>query len=126
MPTFEESSVDFYLNRHLILASWGLYSTTESPYSDTLRSALMEISSLEECSQQIPSTYLTEFVLCSYDSHCSGDSGSMLVESQLDGTFTAVGVASFGLGTCHEDHRRMSVFMRISSYIEWIKIYNVI
>jgi hypothetical protein len=121
LPNFEESLEDFYLNKFLKLASWGFYSTTEQPYSDTLRLALMEISSLEECRQQIPSSYVSEFVICSRDSHCSGDSGSMLIDTRADGSLIAVGVASFGLGNCEENQRRSSVFMRISSYKEWIE-----
>lgn len=121
LPNFEESSIDFYLNKSLKLASWGFHSSTQQSYSDTLRHAFMEISSLEECRQQIPSSYVTEFVICSRDSHCSGDSGSMLIDLKSDGNFIAVGIASFGLGSCEENQRRASVFMRMSSYREWIE-----
>jgi secreted trypsin-like serine protease len=121
LPSIEESDIDFYLNRHLTLASWGFYSSAESSFSDNLRSALMEISTLEECAEEIPSYYLSEYVICSRDSHCSGDSGSLMIDRQSDETFVAVGIASFGIGSCKEDQRSASVFMRISSHIEWIK-----
>jgi secreted trypsin-like serine protease len=120
LPRSEES-VDFYLNRYLKLASWGFHSSTGNSYSDTLRLALMEISTIEECSQQIPRSFLSENVICSRDSHCSGDSGSMLIDIDSDENFIAVGIASFGLGSCQENQRKHSVFMRISRYKEWIK-----
>lgn len=81
----------------------------------------MEIISRDECTQTFPLSLITQSVICTKTSHCSGDSGSMLVDKNAYGEFVAVGIASFAYETCKEGKTKPSVFMRISSYLDFIE-----
>lgn len=104
----------------LEMASWGYYSD-EKVISDRLRFVDMEIISQEECSSVYPPPLITNSVLCSKNSHCSGDSGSLLVDRNSRGEYTAVGIASFSYENCEEGRVKPSVFMRIASYLDFVK-----
>lgn len=119
LPTIGEEMTSFE-DQTLEMASWGIYSD-EHVTSDNLRMVEMEIISAEECAKTYPPPLITSFVLCSRASHCSGDSGSMLVERNSRGEFLAVGIASFSIGKCNETFVNPSVFMRIASYLDFIR-----
>lgn len=104
----------------LELASWGFYSN-ENILSDSLRVVEMKIISSEECSTVYPTKLITTSVFCTENSHCSGDSGSALVNKNNLGVYTAVGLASFSFENCMEEQVKPSVFMKISSYIDFIR-----
>ncbi|CRL06804.1 CLUMA_CG019795, isoform A [Clunio marinus] len=118
LPNQYEVDID-YTTKALQLASWGVYSNANT-FSISLRSASMEVISNSECSEIIPANLVTSKVLCSKTSHCSGDSGSTLVERTDDNDYLAVGIASFGLGMCEEGKVNPSVYMRIASYLDFI------
>lgn len=93
LPT-SENSLNNYEDHVLVMASWGFYSN-ENVLSYKLRSAEMETISSTECTKIYGPPFITSSVICSKDSHCSGDSGSMLVDEISYGKFVTVGVASF-------------------------------
>lgn len=109
-----------YDNKKLQMASWGVHSNANA-ISDELRSAKMEVISRDECAQTFPSRLITQSVICTRNSHCSGDSGSMLVDKTESGEFVAIGIASFAYETCREGETKPSVFMRISNYFDFIE-----
>lgn len=119
LPSFIDSTTS-YVDSTLQLASWGLYSN-ENVVSDLLRSSEMEVISQENCLKAFPPPLITELVICTKNSHCSGDSGSMLVDKHEHGELVAVGIASFGFNSCSEEVIRPSVFMKITSYLEFIE-----
>jgi len=56
-------------------------------------------------------------------STCSGDSGGPLAIRNEDGTSTLLGLTAFG--TDREcSVQRPQVFTRVSSYLEWIQLYE--
>lgn len=103
------------------MASWGYYST-ENTISDVLRSAKMQVISRKKCSEFFPTSLISESVICTESSHCSGDSGSLLVDENEEGEFEAVGIASFAYASCIEGVTRPSVYMRISSFLSFIEL----
>jgi secreted trypsin-like serine protease len=109
-----------YNGKNLHIASWGRFSNSDS-VSDTLRKAEMEVISRETCETFFPPPLITQSVICTASSHCSGDSGAILVDKDDAGEFLAVGIASFAYGSCREGWTRPSVFMRISSYLSFIE-----
>lgn len=119
LPNSDESAEN-YVQRTLEMASWGAYSN-EYLLSDSLRVTSMEIISSNDCSKVYPPPLITPSVLCSRSSHCSGDSGSMLVDLSSSGEYVAVGLASFSFATCNELIESPSVFMRISSFVDFIR-----
>lgn len=103
----------------LVMASWGYFSE-DHELSDVLRATQMEVVSQELCSSVYPPPLITSSVICTKETQCSGDSGSMLVQRQHDGNFVAVGIASFSYDTCSEENSKPSVFMRVASYLDFI------
>lgn len=98
----------------MMMASWGSYSN-ELTISDELRYATMKIVSSKECSK-VFGPLITDSVICSYEMHCSGDSGSLLVDGNV-----AVGIATFSMGSCEEGKSFPSVFVKAASYLDFIK-----
>lgn len=119
LPSSLDSIVS-YETEMLLLASWGHYSNDNS-ISDNLRSAEMEVISRDECTVSFAPPLITQHVICTKNSHCSGDSGSMLVDKNENNEFVAVGIASFGYENCKEGEMKPSVFMKISSYLSFIE-----
>lgn len=117
--TCSEDIARSFENENLLMASWGFYSN-EQTISDGLREADMQVISSNECAQHYSPTLITSSVICTRDSHCSGDSGSMMVAESANGEFLAVGIASFAFQNCQEGVTRPSVFMRISSFLDFI------
>lgn len=103
----------------LVMASWGHFSE-DRVLSDVLRATEMEVISQELCSTMFPPPLITNSVICTKETQCSGDSGSMLVQRQHDGQFIAIGIASFSYNTCSEENLNPSVFMRVASYLDFI------
>lgn len=116
LPTIGEETRNF-ADQTLEMASWGHYSD-ENVLSDNIRFVKMKIISAEECSKVYAPSLITSAVMCSESSHCSGDSGSMLIERSNYGEYLAVGIASFSYAGCQE---RPAVFMRITSYLDFIR-----
>lgn len=108
-----------YDGQSLVMASWGHFSE-ERMLSDVLRATEMEVISQELCSTFFPPPLITSFVVCTKETQCSGDSGSMLVQRRLDGKFIAVGIASFSYENCSKENSNPSVFMKVASYLDFI------
>jgi secreted trypsin-like serine protease len=54
---------------------------------------------------------------------CFGDSGGPLVlQNEEDGSFTQVGVVSYGLGKCITERNPPSAYTRVSEYLQFIAI----
>lgn len=117
--TSSEDIARSFENENLLMASWGVYSN-EQTISEDLREAHMQVISSNECAKVYPPTLITSSVICTRNSHCSGDSGSMMVAESANGEFLAVGIASFAYQNCQEGVIRPSVFMRISSFLGFI------
>lgn len=119
LPSLDDV-INTFEDQKLLMASWGHYSD-ESVISETLRSVEMETIPLLECSAIFPPQLVSSSVICTKDSHCSGDSGSMLVKIDHNGNYVAVAIASFSYGVCEEGRLKPSVFMRIASYLDFIR-----
>lgn len=119
-PLLLPESVDInHEGESFVMASWGHFSK-ERVLSDVLRATEMEVISQELCSTMFPPPLITSSVICTKETQCSGDSGSMLVQRQHDGKFIAIGIASFSYDTCREETLSPSVFMRVASYLDFI------
>lgn len=103
----------------LVMASWGYFSD-DNMLSDVLRATQMEVISQTLCATVFPPPLITSSVICTQETQCSGDSGSMLVQRQHDGRFVAIGIASFSYDSCSEENSNPSVFMRVGSYLDFI------
>ena len=101
------------------MASWGYYSD-KNQISESLRYVEMETISRIECGTIYPPHLISNSVICTKESHCSGDSGSVLVEKNIMGDYVAVGLASFSYNICEEGKTKPAVFMRIASYLDFI------
>lgn len=102
------------------MASWGYYSE-EHLISDDLRSVEMETISSDECALVYPPPLISSSVICTKETHCAGDSGSMLVDKNSNGDYVAVGLASFSYDTCEEGKTQPAVFMKVASFLDFIK-----
>lgn len=105
-----------YDDKFLTMASWGIHAS-----SNSLSDRTMEMMSSADCAKAFYPPFITQSVICSKDSHCAGDSGSALVDERSPGDYVVVGIASFTYGECTEGVRKPSVFMRVSSFLDFIR-----
>lgn len=114
-----EDVTNAFEDKKLSMASWGYYSD-EKEISENLRFVEMEAISLTECATTYPPPLISSNVICTKESHCAGDSGSMLVDKSINGEYVAVGLASFSYDNCEGIKPRPAVFMRVSSHLDFI------
>ena len=117
----------------VVVAGWGRVEYSE-PASDLLREAVQQVRRTDQCERayrEVPGfedLYPGGFgasKICAMDTtgghqdSCRGDSGGPLVARAADGTYTAVGVVSLGMGCGNPDFA--SLYTRVSSYLHWIQ-----
>ncbi|XP_043208494.1 venom protease-like [Amphibalanus amphitrite] len=117
----------------VVVAGWGRVQYSE-PRSDHLREAVQQVRPTGECERayrRVPGfedNYpggLGSRLICALDTtaghqdSCRGDSGGPLVARATDGTYTAVGVVSLGMGCGNPAFG--SLYTRVSSYLDWIE-----
>ncbi|RWS12015.1 hypothetical protein B4U79_07101, partial [Dinothrombium tinctorium] len=102
------------------VVGFGIYDRSTKKMAQKLQIAPMKCVSNEECKK----TYsgVTNSQICakgpSGQTACNGDSGGPLLCLDADGRAHLVGIVSYGTRNCPEN--RLSVFTRISSYIDFI------
>lgn len=115
-----KDSMKYYEDEKMEIASWGYFSSN-NVIDYKLRSSEMEIMARDDCENIFKGTIITESIICTKQSHCAGDSGSMLINKESDGTMIAVGVASFGYRSCSFENNDMpAAYMKIESFLEFI------
>jgi len=105
----------------VILSGWGQQSDSSGP-SATLRKVDTHVISTEDCAKFV-GTRFTNSILCTSgednQASCSGDSGGPLSFTSADGTFTQIGIVSFGERSCEKGHP--DAHSRVRSYASWIR-----
>ncbi|KAG5679063.1 hypothetical protein PVAND_008660 [Polypedilum vanderplanki] len=121
LPSRSEAFSNYEHSETLKLAAWGIYSNAQE-ISNNLLYANIQMLSTNECERIFGSFLITDQVICSQTLHCSGDSGSLLIDHNVDNDdFLAVGIASFAnYETCTEGVNHASAYMRVASYLDFI------
>ncbi|XP_041952915.1 chymotrypsin-like elastase family member 2A isoform X2 [Alosa sapidissima] len=106
------------------VTGWGRL-WTDGPGADVLQQALLPVVDHATCSQSDWwSVLATDDMVCAGGdgqvAGCNGDSGGPLNCQSPDGSWEVHGVVSFGSGTGCNVHQKPTVFMQVSSYIDWI------
>ncbi|KAG5281676.1 hypothetical protein AALO_G00047560 [Alosa alosa] len=97
----------------------------DGPGADVLQQALLPVVDHATCSQSDWWSMLaTDDMVCAGGdgqvAGCNGDSGGPLICQSPDVSWEVHGVVSFGSGTGCNVHQKPTVFMQVSSYIDWI------
>lgn len=98
-------------------AGWGMLSSRNDTYADTLHEVQLRVQNDSLCENLFPSTYEPKSQLCvgepdSTKATFQGDSGGPLVCNNV-----AQGIVSYG----NENGKPPGVFTRISSFLPWIR-----
>ncbi|XP_058060353.1 trypsin-1-like [Anopheles bellator] len=107
------------------ISGWGSTSFSPFPsYPNVLQKTSIPVMDLEECREIYYNNDIADSNLCAgtiegLSSVCSGDSGGPLVQIEEDGSFVQVGTVSWGGIPCG-GFRNPGVFVRVSSFIDWI------
>uniref|UniRef100_A0A2K6VB70 Uncharacterized protein n=1 Tax=Anopheles darlingi TaxID=43151 RepID=A0A2K6VB70_ANODA len=108
-----------------IISGWGSTSFSPFPtYPSILQKTTIPIFDLEACREIYITQNIADSNICAgtiegSSSVCSGDSGGPLVQIEYDGSFVQVGTVSWGGIPCG-GYRNPGVFVRVSSFIDWI------
>ncbi|XP_041863730.1 enteropeptidase [Melanotaenia boesemani] len=105
-----------------LITGWGR-EAEDGSLPDVLQEAVVPLVDPDECQRLLPEYTFTSSMLCAgypeggVDS-CQGDSGGPLMTMDEDGSWTLIGVTSFGVG-CGRPHRP-GAYARVSKFISWI------
>ncbi|XP_031331902.1 brachyurin-like [Photinus pyralis] len=108
-----------FVNKEVIGCGWGYYD--DSNKASTILNCMEAVTISNEQCGSFYGGDLAENFICAQGMNqsrtCSGDSGNALVFEENYGSYTAIGVMSFGLADCKEGP---VVYNRVSTYYGWI------
>jgi len=115
---------DQYAYRKTSCSGWGTQSSGGACCPQTLRYVTMNITTNAYCNTAYPRDNITADMICATDNtgsrdrdSCQGDSGGPLMVKESDGSFTLVGIVSWGIG-CASGYP--GVYSRVSFAEDWI------
>ncbi|XP_065360235.1 collagenase-like [Calliphora vicina] len=111
-----------YVNQYAVASGWGKTHDSSVAVADILNYAHLLVIANDVCAQYFGNSLVTDKTICvattGGTSTCSGDSGGPLAVDS-----TLVGVTSFVAVTgCQSG--RPSGFVRVTSYLDWIRFYT--
>ncbi|CAK6436791.1 unnamed protein product [Pipistrellus nathusii] len=111
---------DFPAGSLCATTGWGLTKYNNAKTPDKLQQAALPLLSNAEC-KKFWGNKITNLMVCagaSGVSSCMGDSGGPLV-CQKDGSWTLVGIVSWGSGTCSTSSP--GVYARVTELMPWVR-----
>lgn len=113
-----------YAYQKSVCSGWGTLSPGGACCPQTLQYVSMNITTNAYCDAQYPFYTVYDDMICATDNtgsrerdSCQGDSGGPLAVKNADGTFTVIGIVSWGIG-CASGYP--GVYARVSYYQDWI------
>ncbi len=110
------------LGAEAITAGWGTTREGSSSLPDKLRKVDVPLVSREECLKSYPGKITERMVCAGYPQggkdSCQGDSGGPLVTKHTNGSYSLVGVVSWGEGCARKN--KYGVYSNVASMTEWI------
>nr|BAL43193.1 fibrinolytic enzyme [Enchytraeus japonensis] len=107
-----------------VCSGWGTIQSGGVCCPQTLRYVSLNITTNEFCDAEYPRDDITADMICASDNgggnerdSCQGDSGGPLAVKEADGTFTVVGIVSWGIG-CASGYP--GVYSRITYQHDWV------
>jgi len=123
-PICAPEGTDQYVYRKTECAGWGTVSSGGTCCPQTLRYVSMNITTNAYCDTAYPKDPISADMICATDNigsterdSCQGDSGGPLMVKGSDGTFSLVGIVSWGIG-CASGYP--GVYARVSHFESWI------
>jgi secreted trypsin-like serine protease len=118
-----ERSNDYHY-RKSVCAGWGTISSGGSCCPQTLRYVSLNVTTNAFCDDEYNRDDITDDMVCASDNSggndrdsCQGDSGGPLAVKESDGTFTLIGIVSWGIG-CASGYP--GVYSRVTYFHDWI------
>ncbi|XP_059620019.1 brachyurin-like [Phlebotomus argentipes] len=124
LPSYLQQEESF-LNVAAKVSGWGRTTDASQDTSDILRYAEVSVISNAACRTLYPT--LQDNNICTRGDNragtCQGDSGGPMVITEDDGSFTQVGIVSFGssLGCAYN---WPNVFVRLTSFLCWLNCHT--
>ena len=90
-----------YDNVYAEVTGWGATLNSTNPYPAILQEVTVRTMSTEQCRERYGESKITEQMLCAASpgkDSCGGDSGGPLAVLGQDGSYSQIGVVSWGLG----------------------------
>jgi len=110
-------------NRDAVVSGWGTLSSGGSQ-PDLLQDVTVQTMTNSQCSASntaYSASQITNQMICASNpgkDSCQGDSGGPLVEADAQGSYTLVGVVSWGYGCAQAN--APGVYARVTSVLPWI------
>ncbi|XP_046648404.1 trypsin-1-like [Daphnia pulicaria] len=119
-----QGSTYMYDGRLAFAKGWG-HTKEDGKASDFLRHVTKRILNQSKCRQIYKFNEYQDHMLCAYEpgkGTCQGDSGGPLVVKSTGPKckYEQVGIVSWGIGCARQGYP--GVFMRVTSFLPWIKI----
>lgn len=113
-----------YHYRKSVCSGWGTIVSGGACCPQTLRYVSLNVTTNAFCDAEYPRDQITADMICASDNSggntrdsCQGDSGGPLAVKEADGTFTLVGIVSWGIG-CASGYP--GVYSRVTHFHDFI------
>jgi hypothetical protein len=113
-----------YHYRKSVCSGWGTINSGGVCCPQTLRYVSLNVTTNAFCDAEYPRDQITADMICASDNNdgnerdsCQGDSGGPLAVKEADGSFTLVGIVSWGIG-CASGYP--GVYSRVTHFHDWI------
>lgn len=123
-PVCSPDRSDNYQYRKSVCSGWGTISSGGVCCPQTLRYVSLNVTTNAFCNAEYPRDDITADMICASDNiggtdrdSCQGDSGGPLVVKEANGSFTLVGIVSWGIG-CASGYP--GVYSRVTHHNDWI------
>ncbi|ESN95803.1 hypothetical protein HELRODRAFT_185962 [Helobdella robusta] len=124
-PVCAPESKDLYTHVKSAVSGWGALASGSVTKVDGLRYTTVNTTTNAYCSGIYgPLSKITDDMLCASDNRnsaerdsCQGDSGGPLVRKEKDGTFSLIGIVSWGKGCAS---KYPGVYARVNYFEDWI------
>jgi len=123
-PICAPEPTDLHVYQKCVCSGWGTLSSGGACCPQTLMYVSMNITTNAYCDAAYPRDNITPDMICATDNtgsrdrdSCQGDSGGPLAVQNGDGSFTAVGIVSWGIG-CASGYP--GVYARVAYFNNWI------
>jgi len=123
LPTISDINYDF-AGEDGVVSGWGVFNSANPVASDVLRYVYDNILTHTQCSLSIPIPGIIQSsMICMTGTQnrgaCNGDSGGPLTVRRA-GASMQVGIVSFGIALGGCENVFPSVFVRVTSYLDWL------
>lgn len=123
-PVCSPDRVDDYHYRKSVCSGWGTINSGGVCCPQTLRYVSLNVTTNAFCDAAYPRDTISADMICASDNiggtdrdSCQGDSGGPLVVKEAGGSFTLVGIVSWGIG-CASGYP--GVYSRVTHFNDWI------